>query len=300
MKGPEMRRSLTPPPQNSRDVYITCITNTRPATFAKLAAAEDDVVDAADQFEAAAQKQALHTLGHLNEQPANKADRERLAKVYEGRLVDTRGPGRTTYDAIKARSAFCPLCTIGTVSTIDHHLPKMKYPLLAVVPVNLVPACGDCNKKKGEHAPATEEEQTLHPYYPVQTLFEHPWLVARILPPTATRGIVAAFSVSPHPEWPPVLAARLNSHLRVLELDTRFTYAVVSELSAVSNLVATWTARGLPRHGISRILADHAAARGAGESLNTPMAALYRALAEDDSYINGGWRSPIEHVPSEA
>ncbi|MEV6723479.1 hypothetical protein AB0M94_21390 [Streptomyces xanthochromogenes] len=295
-----MRRSLTPPQQNPRDVYTTCISNARPATFAKLAAAEDDVVDAADQFEAAAQKQALHTLGHLNEQPANKADRERLAKVYERRLADKRGPGRATYNAIKAASALCPLCTIGTVSTIDHHLPKMKYPLLAVVPVNLVPACGDCNKKKDEHAPATEEEQTLHPYYPIQTLFEHPWLVARILPPTADRGMVATFSVSPHPEWPPVLAARLNTHLRVLELDTRFTYAVVSELSAVSNLVSRWTAYGLTRDGINWMLADQAAARGAGESLNTPMAALYRALADDDWYINGGWRSLIEHVPPES
>ncbi|MFI2073056.1 hypothetical protein [Streptomyces triculaminicus] len=293
-----MRRSLTPPPQNPRDVYITCISNTRSATFAKLAAAADDVVDAADQFEAAAQKQALHTLGHLNGQPANKADRERLAMVYERRLVDKKSHGRATYDEIKAASTFCPLCTIGTVSTIDHHLPKAKYPLLAVVPVNLVPACGDCNKKKGEHAPATEEEQTLHPYYPVQPLFEHPWLMARILAPTADRGMVATFSVAPHPEWPPVLAARLRSHLRVLELDTRFTYAVVSELSAVSNLMSTWTAYGLTRDGINRTLADQAAARGAGESLNTPMAALYRALAEDDWYINGGWRSPIEHVPS--
>ncbi|MGW1188289.1 HNH endonuclease signature motif containing protein [Streptomyces sp. NPDC002559] len=228
-----------------------------------------------------------------------RIDRERLAKVYEGRLVRTSAPGRKTYDAIKARSAFCPLCTIGTVSTIDHHLPKMKYPLLAVVPVNLVPACGDCNKIKGDHAPATEEEQTLHPYFPVQTLFEYPWLAARILPPTADRGMVATFSVTPHPELSPVLAARLNSHLRVLELETRFTYAVVSELSAVSNLVATWTTYGLARDGIHRMLADQAVARGAGESLNTPMAAVYRALAEDSWYINGGWRSAIEHVPSD-
>ncbi|MQS37322.1 hypothetical protein [Streptomyces katsurahamanus] len=291
-----MRRSLVPPPQDPRDVYTTCISNARPATRAKLAAAEDDVAAAADQFEAAAQKQALHTLGHLNGQPANKADRERLAKIYEKRLVGRRGPGRATYEAIKSKSASCPLCTIGQVSTIDHHLPKAKYPLLAVVPVNLVPACGDCNKKKAEHVPAVEEEQTLHPYYPVQTLFEHPWLVARVLGPTARRGMVAAFSVDPHPGWPPALAARLNCHLRVLELDGRFPIKVVSDLSTASNLLSIWTAQGLTRDGIQQRLADEAGARGTGERLNTPGAALYRALAEDDWYIDGGWRGPVENA----
>ncbi|WP_053161421.1 HNH endonuclease [Streptomyces caatingaensis] len=59
----------------------------------------------------------------------------------------------------------CPLCGISKVTTIDHQLLKGRYPLLAVVPVNLVPACRDCNTGKGEEAPATAEDQPLHPYY---------------------------------------------------------------------------------------------------------------------------------------
>ena len=42
----------------------------------------------------------------------------------------------------------CPFCGVGRVSTLDHYLPKTKYPTYAVTPVNLVACCAECNKKR--------------------------------------------------------------------------------------------------------------------------------------------------------
>ena len=45
----------------------------------------------------------------------------------------------------------CPFCGIGTVSTLDHYLPKSKYPALAITPKNMIPACRDCNWERKGH-----------------------------------------------------------------------------------------------------------------------------------------------------
>ena len=58
--------------------------------------------------------------------------------------------GRKYYDKIKAIPKYskCPFCGVGIVSTLDHYLPKTKYPTYALTPVNLIACCADCNKNK--------------------------------------------------------------------------------------------------------------------------------------------------------
>lgn len=71
------------------------------------------------------------------------------------------------YDALKGGrdEGLCPLCAHRDVEAPDHQLPKSKYPLLSVVPVNLVPACHRCNAIKSDADPKTASEQALHPYF---------------------------------------------------------------------------------------------------------------------------------------
>ena len=48
-----------------------------------------------------------------------------------------------------ARNALCPFCGRDQVGTLDHYLPKSRYPELSVLGANLVPACETCNRLKG-------------------------------------------------------------------------------------------------------------------------------------------------------
>ena len=50
-----------------------------------------------------------------------------------------------------------------TILSITH--PKSHYPALAVVPINLVPACRDCNNAKKTQVPSLPNDIFLHPYY---------------------------------------------------------------------------------------------------------------------------------------
>ncbi|MGR6438728.1 HNH endonuclease [Proteus mirabilis] len=42
----------------------------------------------------------------------------------------------------------CQYCTLNSVNTLNHIIPKENYPEYAVHPKNLFPACSQCNSKK--------------------------------------------------------------------------------------------------------------------------------------------------------
>ncbi|WP_368877959.1 HNH endonuclease [Proteus mirabilis] len=57
--------------------------------------------------------------------------KNQLLKLPNGRDMDT-----------------CQYCTLNSVNTLDHIIPKENYPEYAVHPKNLFPACSQCNSKK--------------------------------------------------------------------------------------------------------------------------------------------------------
>ncbi|CAI3144659.1 hypothetical protein MWMV18_MWMV18_01459 [Acinetobacter calcoaceticus] len=69
----------------------------------------------------------------------------------------------------------CQYCTINSVNTLDHIMPKDDYPEFAVHPRNLVPACSQCNGKKSTKWITSGVFECLNPYLhqlpPVQFLF---------------------------------------------------------------------------------------------------------------------------------
>jgi 5-methylcytosine-specific restriction endonuclease McrA len=144
----------------------------------KLEAIEDIIVDTSDTFELAAMATQLHTLPHMNNIGGQVSTRE-MASLYDRRFARKGSAGRPIYDAIFAAAPRCPLCGHGTVSTLDHHLPKAHYPALAVAPLNLVPACADCNKNKIDITPMAGADGTIHPYF--DDIEDDLWLVAEVL-----------------------------------------------------------------------------------------------------------------------
>lgn len=44
----------------------------------------------------------------------------------------------------------CPLCGIHDVTDIDHYMPRSVFPEYSVHPLNLIPICHECNKRKGD------------------------------------------------------------------------------------------------------------------------------------------------------
>jgi hypothetical protein len=275
---------LPRPAHLPRQTFDKCISRVRDKDLAtRLAAAADSVVLASDQFHQAAQfGMQYQIIAHDLVAPDITSDE--MEKVYTQRMASNKGPGRDIYDEIFSapQQGRCPLCMQRTVTTLDHHLPKKRFPALAVTPFNLVPACSDCNKSKQASVPTSAEEVGLHPYY--DNLGDAIWLHAQVVErePAAIR-----FSVLAPIEWDAVLLARVERHFRTLGLAALFASEAAEELVNVRHqLVQTRAAN--PVDGVRRELRRRADSSNVGRP-NGWRAATYRAWCENDWFCAGGF-----------
>ena len=66
----------------------------------------------------------------------------------------------------------CPICDCSfgySQVTLDHILPKSKFPIYSITPINLVPTCYNCNMRKNDIVPS----KVLHPYFHGFSTFDY-------------------------------------------------------------------------------------------------------------------------------
>lgn len=194
-------------------------------------------------------------------------------------------PGRKFYDKliISPPNGICPLCSHRAVTTLDHYLPKSKYPRLSVVPINLIPACSDCNKSKLGGYPTLPEEEIIHPYF--DDIENDLWLTATVnqtTPPTIQ------YDVTPSPVWEQLLAERVKFHFDSFLLAKLYsTQAAVELVQINSSLIKLHKVSGID--GVRKYLLEAADSRNHA-NINSWQAAMYNAMATDDWFCDGGFR----------
>ncbi|MFD9752476.1 hypothetical protein [[Kitasatospora] papulosa] len=208
-------------------------------------------------------------------------DRKALLRIYDQGMV-TRREGRALYDRIKALAPHgeCPLCGIGEVDTLDHYLPKSHFPLCAILPVNLVPACMHCNHDKGSATSGSPGTQPLHPYF--DQLGQGRWLVAEILP---TIPVTACFAVRARSEWPDVLTARVKYHFTAYDLGDRYALKAGRHLAGQHRRHRQLL--GIEPEVLRETLREEAES-WTRTNPNAWETALYFALADSDWYLTRG------------
>jgi len=207
-----------------------------------------------------------------------------MSALYKGTLARQGSRARRFYDRLKtaAPNDICPLCGQRVVKTLDHYLPKSMYPGLALTPINLVPACSDCNKSKLDRQPAGAEDQTLHPYF--DDVDGVSWLFAEI---RESSPPAAVFSVHPPPAWDAITAARLRIHFQTFGLGELYAAQAGSEMVSIRFALAeAASARGV--EGVQSLLAHQARTRSLA-ARNSWVAALYSALAESVWFCSEGY-----------
>jgi hypothetical protein len=143
-------RILPRPPFIAKDVFIRCIANVRDRDLSQRLNSVIDDVEAADEaYTGHAENEELHEFPRDAIVGGCVTTSEMMA-VYTGRFVPKGSNGREIYNAIVSAAPLgrCPICAVGQVTTLDHHLPKAHYPVLSVTPNNLVPSCTWCQTSK--------------------------------------------------------------------------------------------------------------------------------------------------------
>jgi hypothetical protein len=263
-------------------VFEACISGTDDvALLARLRKAANDVVSKSNDYDTNAGRSQLHNI-QKDYLPSEITDEKEMVGVYTSGMVN-RKAGRKIYDRIKVQESQCPFCGIGTVSTLDHYLPKSQYPILSVTPNNLVPACKDCQGNKGEFYPSSAEEQILHPYY--DNVDSDIWLKASIEenPPASFR-----FYADPPATWCPVKRDRVRKHLAQLQLPKLFASNAGSLLGEIRGRLKKLHSAGgkneVKKHLEEELLSFEQVQK------NSWKTAMYRAAIASDWFCNGGFR----------
>lgn len=266
------------------EVLIDCIDNLQDQKL------KQELIDSTNQFTLAEtdfnNKTATNSLHQIpqNETISETINSSVLKGIYTERMVNKKNKGRAYYNSIfiSAPNGKCPFCSVKQVRTLDHYLPKSKYPILAITPNNLVPSCSDCNKDKLVDSPTNSEEETLHPYFDDIENFD--WLKARIL---TMNPIKFEYFISPPADWTDLLKTRLTNHFSAYLLNDLYSIHAVEEFEnikqQVTNLYQTLGANQLKEHLLDSYKSRYFVNK------NSWQTAFYECLYRNENFCNGNF-----------
>ncbi|HHK8151036.1 TPA: HNH endonuclease [Serratia marcescens] len=218
-------KKLPLPKYHFLDVYNTCVSDCDSNNLTAMRAISQQLPEFEDLYQQRAASVMLHLThpsrhGHSQDEVISNITKADFVGLYDNCLSKAGTSGRVIYDAIRSSSTGeCPLCGIGYVSTLDHYLPKARYPLYSVHPHNLVPACMDCNKGKGSSVLNSSIDEPFHPYFiSMQFINEH-WIAARIV---ETKPVTAHFYLNLPTAWDNDSRQRAINHFDGFNLASRY------------------------------------------------------------------------------
>ncbi len=284
-------RNLIPPALEAKTVFEDCVGNIGSAVkVAEFRRAKHLIENAESDYFIKARNNVLFQF------PASPEDNDdilfgRLSKrdvkgLYSGQMVPAKKAARHHYDklVISTPQRRCPFCGFGRATTLDHFLNKSDYPWLAIVPINLIPACKDCNQGKGTSRALSANDQILHPYFEGSELTDDQWLFASVIQSTPLR---IDYRTKPPLKWDKALRLRVEQHFADFDLKARFSVEAATELGTLRYIL-----NSLGTHVGKLGVKQHLTAVASGEHenfKNSWRTALYQALAESDWYIDGGY-----------
>ncbi|WP_157032191.1 HNH endonuclease [Kitasatospora cheerisanensis] len=284
---------LDPPSVTADESYLACSRSIqdrreKPGKPARpyrrlLAAAAPDISAASQRFEKAAAEGSLLGLKAEDFRVPGFGDDEAHRVIYARGMVKNKA-GRQIYDALMAAPAHerCPFCGHGIVRELDHHLPKSSYPALCVTPLNLVPACKDCNDLKGSFVPNSPESVLIHPYY--DRIDDDPWLSAKVV---HTAEPTLDFFVDPPDTWDQITVSRVKHHFDLFELGRTFGTQANRLVSNIQYGVEKLL-RAVGSDAVREYLQEEAETRFKSQ-LNGWEGVTFLTLSEDDWFCEGNF-----------
>lgn len=273
-------RKLKLPADSVDAVFATCVSSYTSQTLKdKLMSVSPLIVAASKDFENKLLTTKTSSISS-HDTVGGIVTKDEMVNVYDTKFV--KGPGRPYYDRYLAAvpNNICPLCGIQIVSTLDHYLPKAKYPALSVTPANLVPSCFHCNLgSKKAITPSTPEKEPLHPYF--DNVENCRWLTVDLK--IVGTDLVPSYHASKPSEWNDLLFHRAQYHLKIYKLAKLYSIHAAEE---ISNCTLKW--KKIYSKCESSVLHDFLIEDMESREntfLNSWQSALYRSLVENTDTV---------------
>jgi hypothetical protein len=267
---------------NATDVFDEIAAAKHEPRRGRMQAARTEILVAYQGYDDAAPE-----VGELDKAPLTDPQKEAMRHAF---TVETVPMTALRGDLLKRISvARCPFCGISESSTLDHYLPKEQYPECSVFPKNLLPSCAVCNTRKRDRIldKGTNVRTFLHPYYDVIPGLA--FLAVR------TRVEADALILSYRLTRPAGMALRTFQHLRshFIELDLADRYRRMG-LEHLGGLYPALRRAYGPSEDAERVAEKLIEGAKDFEEVSGPnywLAKLYRALAGNDDFCDGGFEA---------
>jgi hypothetical protein len=276
---------LTKPTLTVEENLDACVTTDVRANFGKVYdSVRQKMITDEKNYTARGRTQRMHL---FLPSPISNASGDKARALYKNRMVKKSGSGRANYAKLRMIADICPYCLERSTETLDHYLPKSSFPLLSVTPVNLIPSCDSCNRKKLDDLVPIKEDQFVHPYF--ETLFGFNWLSAKVCKDGAEERPRVEFSVRTRRSLPTTLAKRITKQFERLELSRLYSIQAGVEINSLRlPLEVIFVA-----DGIAGVMSDlHRQKRQWSVSTEKVWkAVMFRALARNRWFCSGGFRN---------
>lgn len=284
-------RFIVAPINDPSIVFQTCINSISDLNLqTRLQLVTPAIVAAASDYEQKANTKQWYLIApnscKNDELALGAVTKDELKSVYTSHMVRRKKPAREIYDLLLSQAPLgkCPSCGFGHASTLDHYLPKTLYPQLSTLPINLIPACKDCNTGKRAVIATTAETQTLHPYFDHQFFVNEQWLFAEVM---QTSPVTIRFFVRAPVHWDDISKSRVYAHFEDFGLASRYSVESSNELASLRDSLQFYQG-WLGSEGVKLSLLNEAQSY-LNQHKNSWQTAIYQALSESDWYCEGGF-----------
>ncbi|QUI62693.1 hypothetical protein GSF04_09320 [Pseudoalteromonas sp. A22] len=285
-------RAIPLPQLNFTDVLNTCVESiSNQLLTTRLNAINPQMNNAVQDFDVKATTANLFQIipfaGADADIVSGRVTKAELKGLYTFHLVPATKPARQYYDYLMMRAPLriCPFCGFGQVDTLDHYLPKAKFPLLSIHPNNLVPSCTPCNKGKSAGIAASKNEQSLHPYFDQGHFINDQWLFAEVI---ETSPATVRYYAHPPNTWSADDKARITNHFNDFKLAQRFCVQAGEELSNLRGELEIDFQIGQQTAVEQALIKKHSGA--SLQHRNSWRTAMYQALMQNNWYCSGGFK----------
>ena len=184
-----------------------------------------------------------------------------------------------------ARFDACPYCNFTIVDSIDHALPRAVYPEYSVLVQNLVPACGKCNRKKGDVCFKSSGVNLMHPYF--VHIPDDPILFAKVV--VDANKVTWAFYLRKTPGIEDAQFESIENLFNVLGLADRYYQVSLGDvMDRIGQLEQLQEAGGAGE--VKRYFEMEAESSRRSRGDNYWKTAILQALADSVDFCNGGHR----------
>ncbi len=191
---------------------------------------------------------------------------ELLALIREAQTTETKSK--------------CQYCGINKPRTIDHYLPISLYPEFAVLAINLLPCCNECNKKKDNYWKAGSFRGILNFY--VDNIPDTQFLYGEVIMENELPVIELKFDFTFVSQD---ISKIIKAHYKRLDLFKRYEEESADEISEITRQLKIYVA-DLTKVGIKNLLSKDAQDLKSIYGKNYWKAILREALSNSDSFLN--------------